>query len=265
MSEHEIHLAGGEIDTHFHALHIQNREVDVAGLLRQCMASGLQACIDVGTSETDIEDRYQLLSGIPGVYFAHGLYPSNADREDGDSALQVLEEALALPRTVALGEIGIDRYRDYATPELQRELLLHQVELANRHSLPVIIHNRDAEDELLSAFAECAPTCESVMHCYSGPASFVPRFLDLGFSFSFGGNVTFKNAPTVREAMQAVPLDRLMLETDAPYLAPHPRRGRTNHPGLIGYTYDLVAGQRGIARDVLVASATENAKRVFGI
>ena len=265
MSEHEIRLAGGEIDTHFHALHVRSREVDVAGLLERCMASGLRSCLDVGTSETDIEDRYRLLGGIPDVYFAHGLYPSNADREDRDVALNAVEDALTMPRTVALGEIGIDRYRDYATPELQRELLLRQVNLANLYSLPIIVHNRDAEDELLSAFAECSPTRESVMHCYSGPASLVSKFLDFGFSFSFGGNVTFRNASDVREAMLAVPLDRLMLETDAPYLSPHPRRGRTNHPGLIGYTYDLVAETRGLDRNELVVSVAANAKRVFGI
>ncbi|MFW6234133.1 MAG: TatD family hydrolase, partial [Spirochaetota bacterium] len=168
-------------------------------------------------------------------------------------------------RTVAVGEIGMDRYRDYATPELQRVLLIRQVEIANRHNLPVIIHNRDAEEELLQAFAECTPECESIMHCYSGPSGYVHRFLDLGFSFSFGGNVTFKNAQNIREAMMQVPLDRLMLETDAPYLAPHPRRGRTNHPGLIGHTYDAVSETRGISRRELVEAAADNAARVFGI
>lgn len=265
MTDYEIHLAGGEIDTHAHALHMQERGIDVQTLLRDCFASGLQACIDIGTSETDVTERVALLGHVRQVYFAHGLYPSNADRTDLDSALSSIERSLSLPKTVALGEIGIDCYRNYATPGLQRELLVQQVRMANRHGLPIIVHNRDAEDELLSAFAECRPEREGVMHCYSGPDSYVERFLDLGFSFSFGGNVTFRNAENIRNAMIKVPLDRLLLETDAPYLAPHPRRGRTNHPGLIGLTYDLVAGTRSIPRSDLVATIRENVQRLFGI
>lgn len=265
MADTEIHIAGGEIDTHFHSLHVRDRGLDVRAVLGNCFESGLKACVDIGISEQDIDERYDLLGDLPRVYFAHGLYPSNADRDDLESALSRVEDALSRARTVALGEIGMDLFRGYATPELQRSLLVRQIQVANEHNLPVIIHNREAEESLLEAFAECRPERESVMHCYSGPSSYVPRFLDLGFSFSFGGNVTFKNAQSVRDAMIEIPLDRLLLETDAPYLAPHPRRGRTNHPGLVGHTYEHVAGVRGIARADLVHAAAANAARIFGI
>ena len=259
------HLLGGEIDTHVHATKLHEKGIDLHEALQASFTAGLSACIDVGTHETDIADRLDTLDCYAGVYFAHGLYPSNADREDLVTALETVREALAGPRVCALGEIGIDRHWDYATPERQKELFAKQIQLANDADLPIIVHNRDAEQDLLDVFKTVRPNRESVMHCYGGPADYIANFLDLGFSVSFGGNVTFKNAPELRDAMLLVPENRLLLETDAPFLAPHPKRGRANYPGLIGYTYDAVSSHREISREHLVKIVAENTRRVFHI
>ena len=257
------YLYGGEVDTHFHAARLGERGMAAREVLTSAFTGGLQACIDVGISEDDVDVRHELLRGYPGVYFAHGLYPSNAGRTDLPNALDTLRRSFERSRVCAVGEIGIDRHRDYATPEQQKRLFAEQIELANEHRLPVIVHNRNAERDILDVLASHAPVRESVMHCYSGPADMVSRFLDFGFSISFGGNVTFKNAPELREALDAVPTDRLLVETDAPYLSPHPRRGRPNHPGLIGYTYRAVADHRAMSPSELIAIVASNAKRVF--
>lgn len=265
---HELvpaHLLGGEIDTHVHATKLGEKGIDIHEALITSFDSGLSACIDVGISEADIDYRREKLDRYPHVYFAHGLYPSNADRYDLEQALGAVRSALKGPRICAVGEIGIDRHWDYATPEKQKSLFASQVQLANELDLPVIVHNRDAERDLLDVLKALSPARESVMHCYGGPPEYVRHFLDLGFSVSFGGNVTFRNAAELRDAMMLVPEDRLLLETDAPFLAPHPKRGRPNHPGLVGYTYDSVSERRGMARDHLVAVIANNTRRVFGI
>ena len=265
---HELvpaHLRGGEIDTHVHATKLHEKGIDTHQALEASFAAGLAACVDVGITETDISHRHELLDRYPEIYFAHGLYPSNADREDLKPALDAVRSSLQKPRTCAVGEIGIDRHWDYATPEKQNSLFASQVELANELDLPIIVHNREAEQDLLDVLTAVSPKREGIMHCYGGPPDYISSFLDLGFSVSFGGNVTFKNASELREAMMLVPEHRLLLETDAPFLAPHPKRGRPNYPGLIGYTYDAVSKQRGISREHLVAVVAENARRVFSI
>ncbi len=259
------YLYGGEIDTHFHATKLAERGLETEEVLTAAFGSGLRACIDVGLAEDDIETRHTLLDDYPGVYFAHGLYPSNAARSDLRDAMDTLRSSYDRQRVCAVGEIGVDRQRDYGTSDQQRRLFAEQIELANELRLPVIVHNREAERDILDVLASHAPRRESVMHCYSGPAEMVSRFLDFGFSISFGGNVTFKNAAALRQALDLVPIDRLLLETDAPFLAPHPRRGRPNYPGLIGYTYRAVAEHRQLNPSELIATVTSNAKRVFGL
>ncbi|MFP4643440.1 MAG: TatD family hydrolase [Spirochaetales bacterium] len=259
------HLLGGEIDTHVHATKLPDKGIDLHEALHASFEAGLSACIDVGIQETDIAHRRELLDRYPGAYFAHGLYPSNAGRDDLNTAIETVRGALGEPRVCALGEIGIDRHWNYATPEKQKDLFAKQIQLANEVNLPIIVHNRDAEQDLLDALKAVRPNRESVMHCYGGPPGFVGKFLDLGFSVSFGGNVTFKNAPELREAMLLVPEHRLLLETDAPFLAPHPKRGRANYPGLIGYTYDAVSTHRGISRAHLVDVVAANTRRVFRV
>ncbi len=258
-------LYGGEIDTHVHATKLGDRGLETDEVLNAAFAAGLRACIDVGLAEDDVDDRHALLDSFPGVYFAHGLYPSNAARPDLRHALDELRRAYGRNRVCAVGEIGIDRHRDYGTATQQKRLFAEQIDLANELRLPVIVHNREAEGDILDVLASNAPQRESVMHCYSGPAEMVPRFLDFGFSISFGGNVTFKNAAALRDSLDLVPSDRLLLETDAPFLAPHPRRGRPNHPGLIGYTFRAVAEHRLMNASELIATVVSNAKRVFAL
>lgn len=258
-------LQGGEVDTHVHATKLPEKGIDTIHALQTSFDAGLCACIDIGISEGDIVERSQTLHSFDRLYFAHGLYPSNASRDDIQSALVHVRDACTGERVCAVGEIGIDRHWDYATPELQKRLFAEQIEMANELELPIVVHNREAEKDILDVLKSVRPHRESVMHCYGGPAEYVQRFLDYGFSVSFGGNVTFKNADALRDALTEVPDDRLLLETDAPFLAPHPRRGKPNYPGLLGYTYDAVALHRGIARDTLTALMQRNSRRVFGI
>lgn len=262
------HLEGGEIDTHFHSVKLHDRGMDLSAVLRASFDAGLCACIDIGLSEDDVCGRHSSLCGFDRIWFAHGLYPSNAERPLPEllDAIESLRPSYRHRKVCAVGEIGIDRHWDWATPAAQKELFALQIERANEEKLPIIVHNREAESEILDVLrSSTRPFRESVMHCYSGPPERIAEFLDLGFSVSFGGNATFKNAHAVRDALSRVPVDRLLLETDAPFLAPHPKRGKGNHPGLVGYTYDVASAHLGVKRGDLIEAIKGNVERIFGI
>ncbi len=254
----------GTIDSHTHLQHIADKGLNVPELLERCFAAGMTAIIDVGVNLEDHGERTRLAEPFAAVLRAEGLYPSEAERDDFETAVRDLDIALDAERVVAVGEIGLDFHRNYATPDRQQELFRLQLEIARGRELPVIIHNRNADEEILAAIRAVDPTAGGVMHCFAGDIPFARSCLDAGFFLSFAGNVTFKNAEDLRRSMRFVPADRILLETDAPYLAPHPLRGRTNHPGLIGHTYERVAAERGVPVPALAEQVRLNFNALFG-
>jgi len=255
----------GIIDSHAHLLHMSRKGLDVRGMLSECFSSGFSAIVDVGVDLEDSAERSKLASGFSGIYRSEGLYPSQADREDLDLTLERLSQALRAPGVIAVGEIGIDYHWNYATPRLQQDLFRRQLQLAGDSDLPVIVHNREAGKDILEAIVAARLPRHGVMHCFSEDIEYARSCLDAGFFLSFAGNVTFKNSATLREVVRFAPSDRLLIETDAPYLSPHPRRGVVNHPGLILHTYELIASERGISVQTLADTVRANFSELFGI
>ena len=199
---------------------------------------------------------------VPGVYAAVGVHPHDAVTYDA-AVEKELQRLLAEEKVVAVGEIGLDYHYNHSPRERQQEVFQRQLALAKAADLPVIIHNREAHNDLLDLLQAAGKNHRGVLHAYSGSKEMLPNFLALGFYISAGGPVTFKNARKLPEVVTAVPADRLVLETDAPYLTPHPYRGRRNEPAYLVHTAGRVAELRGISREELAVSTTENAFRLF--
>ncbi len=261
----DIPRVTGSVDSHCHLAIIQAKGVDVRALLDDLFASGMQWILDVGVDLETIPARKKLAAGFPRVLKSHGLYPSVAEDDALEQQLRLLEEHCTREQPVAIGEIGLDFHRGYATPDRQRDLFQQQLDLARRLSLPVVIHNREADSELLEDLSAARLDPTGVMHCFSGDIHHARRCLEAGYYISFAGNVTFRNAEQLREVARFVPADRLLLETDAPYLAPDPLRGRVNHPGLVNFTYRRVAELRGVSVEELARAVRDNFVRLFAV
>ena len=261
--EDAMRIVENSVDSHFHTLVMEQKELPVGEILNRCFAGGMAYGLDIAINLDDFEQRRQRLASFDGVYLTAGLHPSQAGTVRFPDAEGDLRQLLSHRRVVALGEIGLDWYRNHGTPEEQRDLFVSQIELANELGLPVIVHNRDAEEDIFEVFSAHPPTAESIMHCFAADAHFARRFLDLGFTLSFGGNVTYKRSEAIRDAARITPADRILAETDAPFLAPQAVRGRPNHPGYVGHTYAFLAELRGKPVEELAANAKRTFERVF--
>ena len=240
-------------------------------LLTALLADSVGTIVNIGTDIENSKICMAQAARYPGMYCAVGIHPSDGQAyTDPDVALAALEQLLGTPESrktnkiVALGEIGLDYHYDDTDKEKQAYLLEQQLQMAERHSLPVIIHDREAHGDCFDAVLR-HPTVRGVFHSYSGSAEMAKELVRRGWSISFSGVATFKNAPKVREAIAAVPDDRILIETDAPYLAPVPHRGAMNHSGYMTYTAEAVAAVKGIDTDAAIRLTAENAKRFFGI
>ena len=197
------------------------------------------------------------------VYATVGIHPHHADEADAP-ALAGVRDLAGHPGVVAIGEIGLDYYYEHAPRNRQREALEAQMDLASALGLPVVVHCRDAQEDMASVLDACHRLLVSgVMHCFSGDAAFAERCLAWGFHISFAGNVTFPKAGLLREAAAAVPLDRLLVETDSPYLAPQPVRGKRSEPVHVTHTARCLADLKGVAMAEFAARTTQNARRLF--
>lgn len=204
---------------------------------------------------------------FPHVYAAVGIHPENIEGVDIDRDLPQIESlAKSSPRVRAIGEIGLDYYwvKDPEERRFQAELFHAQMRLAKRLALPVIIHDREAHLDSLTV-AEQHPGVRGVFHCYSGSVDFAMRLLELGYNLSFTGVITYKNAKKAAEVVRAVPLDRLMIETDAPYMAPEPFRGKRNSSLYVYRMAEAIAEIKELPLEEVIRQTTENGKKLFGI
>lgn len=253
------------IDSHLHLSMIEDKGIDLKALREELLESGFIGGVDIGIREGDLEERMAVARGFDSLLFSAGMYPSRAATSDLDASLAILEEDVRNHPVAAIGEIGLDHYHDYASREAQRKLFVAQIELANRHRLPVLIHSRDADGPMLEVLSTNTPGYGFIMHCYSSGPEFAGRILDLGGHLSFAGNLTYKKNTEIQEALRLCPSDRLLLETDSPYLAPVPRRGKTNTPLLIRHTYRYASELRGMETEQLAMQVVENYRRFFGL
>lgn len=231
----------GFVDSHFHSAAIRDKGVDTYALLTELHTAGMGPQLDVAIVPEDTEDNRNLVAAIPEIERTCGLHPVASGRDDWEQALWRVQDELRTGAFVAVGETGLDWYRMYAPRARQIAVFEAQLAMAAEHVLPVIVHNRDADADCLNYIRRAQLPRGGIMHCYSSSADNVTPFLDAGMYISFAGNVTFKNARELRDAVLRVPDDRLLLETDSPFLTPHPHRGRINHPGMVAYVYHTVA------------------------
>jgi len=243
------------IDTHAHLDALD----DPAGAIARARDAGVERIVAIGSGIESTRATLAIASGADGVAVAAGIHPHQAG-DEGESVDGLA--ALAGGNVVAIGEIGLDFFRDYAPHDEQRRLFREQLELARELGKPVIVHTRAADDETAAMLSEFEGPV--VMHCFSSP-ELLPVALERGYYVSFAGNVTFPKAAELREAAVLVPADRLLVETDCPYLAPQPVRGKTNEPAYVVHTLASLAETRGDDPAELERRIDANAAAVFGL
>jgi TatD DNase family protein len=255
------------IDSHCH-LNYDYSPKGVAEVIREAHEAGIDYLITVGTAVATIPDVAAISDAHPAIYHTVGMHPHDTvDLKDED--LATLERAAAHPKCVAIGEIGLDYHYDHSPREIQKKRLEDQLELALRVKKPIVIHSRDGEDDLLAALKRYAARVEKgripgVIHCFTGTFDFGQACIDLGFYISFSGILTFKNAEDLRACARAFPLERLLVETDSPYLAPIPHRGRKCEPSMVRLTAHKLAEAKGLTIEEVAAATYANTRRVFG-
>jgi TatD DNase family protein len=244
------------IDTH---AHLDALEGELGAVLERAHEVGVSRVIAVGSGIDSCRAAVDVAEREEGVYAALGIHPHQAGNEEAER-LDELRELLSSPRAVAVGETGLDHYRDYAPHDRQRELFEAQLALAAELGKPVVVHTRAADADTVAALDGFGGTV--VMHCFSSPGLLEPA-LERGWYVSFAGNVTYPNAYDLRAAARAVPGDRLLVETDSPYLSPQPRRGRPNEPANVVHTVAALAAARQDDDDALAAQIDANADAAF--
>jgi TatD DNase family protein len=242
------------IDTHAHL-----DPAEAPAVLERARASGVDRVVVVATTVAQAAETLALADANDGVYACLGVHPHEA----GSAAdLEALRGLLGHERAVAVGETGLDYFRDYAPREAQRELFERELELAAELRKPAVIHTRAADDDTLAALERFGGTV--VLHCFSSPPLLEPA-LERGWYVSFAGNVTYPKAPELREAAARVPADRILAETDSPYLAPQAVRGKRNEPAYVVHTLEALAAARGEDVDELARRIDDNATAAFGL
>ena len=251
------------IDTHCHLDMIS--EYDLTTTVTRAAASGVTPIITVGIDLESSRKAIQLAGKYDSVYATVGIHPHNVQKVEERTYIE-LEKLCRAPKVVAYGEIGLDYVKQYAPKDIQLEHYARQIDLARKIRLPLVIHDREAHDDILHILQKKEPfSAGGVMHCFSGDWHFAKKILDLGFLISIPGVVTFNNALVMQEVVQKIPLDRLVLETDAPFLTPEPWRGKKNFPEYVLYTAQKIADLRGLSLEALARITTENAIQLFNI
>lgn len=237
----------------------------VPALLDSLFAADVSAIVNVGTNPENSRLALHMAHQYPKMYAAVGIHPTDSQEiPDLDAAVEEIKNLLADEKAVAIGEIGLDYHYEDTNKEKQAEALCLQMQLAVETGYPVVIHDREAHGDILSVCRQF-PTVTGVFHSYSGSGEMVKELCQLGYYISFSGTVTFKNARKVVEAAKEVPPDRLLIETDSPYLAPHPLRGSLNHSGNLVYTNRALAEAIGKTPEETAALTEANARRFFRI
>lgn len=248
------------IDSHAHYDDPRFDE-DREELLNRIHENGVMKIINIGCTLKRSELSVKLAEKYPFIYAAVGIHPSDVN-ETPDNYIDILSEHLTSKKVTAIGEIGLDYHYEGVVRERQIRFFEEQLDLAEKNELPVIIHSRNAAEDTMSILKKRGEIC-GVMHCFSGSAETAREILKLGMFISFTGVLTFKNARKSLEALEAVPLDRLLLETDCPYMAPEPYRGMRCDSGMITGIIEKIAEVKGVSQELVAGATTENVYRLF--
>jgi len=257
------------VDTHAH-LDFRQFDADRGAVIERAQSAGVAAMVNVGTDLASSRRAVALAAEHEQIYAAVGMHPHDAKRLDG-AALADLRELAQQPRVVAVGEIGLDFYRDRSPRDVQRRAFRAQLAWAGKMGKPVVIHDREAHDEIMGILTNWAQGLQGssltgrlgVLHTFSGDLAMAERAVELGFYISISGPVTYKNAHRLAGVVQALPLDRILVETDCPFLTPHPHRGKRNEPAYVRLVAEKIAALKGISFDDLAKATTANAQRLF--
>lgn len=251
------------IDSHAHLdeeRFDEDRDEFIKSLKENAISYVINPSSDMETSRRVVE----LSNKYENIFAAVGIHPHDAEGFKEDD-LDELRELSKDERVVAIGEIGLDYYYDNSPRDIQKEVFRKQLELSHELDLPVIIHTRDAMGDTYDILKEFEGRVRGVMHCYTGSIEMAEKFMKLGFYISIAGPVTFKNAVNVREMAKQIPLERLLIETDSPYLAPVPNRGKRNDPTNVRYVADMLANLKEIQIDKIIEHSRENTVELFSL
>ena len=249
------------IDTH---AHIDMLELPVEDVMKQMKDYGVKKAI-IPSVEADLMDKViSVAQADENLWAMVGLYPSEAKTYTEEAENHIIELAKST-KVVALGEIGLDYYWDKSFADLQKEVFAKQIRLANKLNLPIVVHDRDAHKDTFDVLTENNNSSDVLFHCFSGSVEFMRECVKQGWYIALGGVVTFKNAVKMKDVAREVPLEKLVLETDSPYLTPVPFRGKTNSPAYVKYVAEEIANIRQMPVEELIDITTENAERFFKI
>ncbi|WP_251639841.1 TatD family hydrolase [Sporosarcina sp. NCCP-2716] len=252
------------IDTHVH-LNADQYEEDIDAVIQRALDAGVERMVVVGFDRPTITKAMELAEQHEFIYAVVGWHPVDAIDCTADD-LQWIEELAAHPKVVGIGETGLDYHWDKSPKDVQQQLFRKQIRLAQKVNLPVIIHNRDATGDVVRILKEeDAHLTGGIMHCYSGSVETARECIGMNFMISLGGPVTFKNARMPKEVAKEIPLEHLLVETDAPYLAPHPHRGKRNEPAYVALVAEQIAELKGIPVETVAETTTRNAMNLFSI
>lgn len=250
-------------DSHAH-IDDEKFDEDRGGVLKRALDNGVTHILNPGACMASSARAVALAKEYAFIYAAVGIHPHDAHTATAESYLQLAEWAKE-DKVVAIGEIGLDYYYDLSPRDVQRRVFVEHLDLARQLSLPVIIHDRDAHGDIMEIIKKEGKGITGVFHCYSGSLEMAREVLKLGFYLSVGGPVTFKKSVKLKSIVPEVPLDRLLLETDCPYLTPEPHRGHRNEPFYVNLVAQEIARLRNMEPEVLAEAAARNTMELFGI
>ena len=251
------------IDSHCH-LEYEGLIEDQNAVLERARGAGVGGFLNISTKQAEWDQVVATAAREKDVWASVGIHPHNADQH-ADMDADELRHAVQHPKVIAIGETGLDYYYDKSDRQVQQDLFRKHITVARETGLPVIIHTRDAEDDTLAILEDelGKGAFPALIHCFTASADFGRKVLDLGLTISLSGIVTFKNAKELQEIAAELPGDRILVETDSPFLAPVPHRGKTCEPAFVSNTADFVADLRGVSPDELAKTTTENFFRLF--
>ncbi len=251
------------IDSHAH-LDKEQFDLDREYIIEHLEKNGIELVINVGADMESSKKSVELAEKYHNIYAAVGVHPHSA-KEVSQESLEELRLLSKNEKVLAIGEIGLDYHYDNSPRDIQRKWFREQIKLARELDLPIVVHSREADEDTLEILTEEAQGLRGVMHCFSSDRKMMEAYLDLGFYISLAGPVTFKKTDELKEVAKLVPLKKLLIETDAPYLAPSPYRGKRNEPMYVKYTAELIAKLRGLTPEDLALQTNLNTREVFGI
>ena len=252
-------------DTHAHIGLIYDDPIEQLRVIQQAKLAGVARIMSINNSLMDFEKVYNNLKAMPGIYHAIGVAPSEVTNPGADW-INTIEKALELPRVVAVGETGLDYYKEFGNKRSQIELFITQLEIAQKHGLPVIIHNREAGRDLYDILSERLPDAGAILHCYSEDAEFAKKCLDKNIWFSFAGNLTYRNARNLHETVMNIPVERILIETESPFMIPAEYRDKKRTmPAYLPSTAKFLAEMLDMDVEALSEQLWKNSCKAFNL